>query len=160
MKSTKGFTLIELIMVIVLTSIVASMIGLLLKEAAISYMNGKPLITVAVKGNIGIDNLLRELKAARNITAVGTNNISFVNQNNQSVVITLSGTTVLRNVASLGAQTLIPNVTSIKFTYYDSTLNSTTATPANVRFVTVDVTLTESAATYSFIGGTVIRKLL
>jgi len=159
MKTIKGFTLIELVIVITVISILAASAGLILRQHFKGYFTAKTLIALPGKTNIATDNLMRELKNASSISVASPTTMTFVNQQGQTIVIDLSGTTLRRNVNAAGVQTLCDQVTSLAFAYFDQAF-ATTAVVANVRFITMQVTTTNDGLPYSLMAGTMLRALL
>lgn len=159
MSSSKGFTLIELVIVIVLISVIAAMVGLMLNQGFLNYSTAKPITTLAGKGNVAADNLMRELKSAQSISAIAATSLTYTNQAGQQIVINLSGSTLQRNVNGGGDQALCAGVSSLSFEYYNAAFDST-ATPASVLFVTLAMTVTDGAASYSLMTATTLRALL
>ncbi|GGI85144.1 prepilin-type N-terminal cleavage/methylation domain-containing protein [Legionella impletisoli] len=155
----KGYTLIEMVIGIVLLGIVSATAGLFLTEAFRSYFAAKPILKVAGKANIAADALMREIKSAESISAIGSNSMSFVNQQGQSIVINLSGGNLSRSVNGGTAYTLCSGITGLTFSYFDASLG-TTASASNVRFVTLAMTIAEEAIPFSLIAGTLVRKKL
>jgi len=159
MKANKGFSLIELIVVILVLVIVAGAAVTFLQQGTTAYLRGKPTAMVAEKTNLAVDNLMREIESAESVTTIGTTGLTFVNQDGEVIVIDLSGTTLRRNVNAGGVQTLCTNVTALTFAYF-TTGFATTAVAANVSFLTMTVTVTQDNVPYSMMAATVIRKKL
>ena len=160
MKTTRAFTLIELVIVIVLIGILSATGSLLLRQTFKGYFTGENITDLANKTNIATSNLMRELKSAETISVIGANTLTFVNQLGQTVVIDLSGTTLRRSVNGAGAQTLCTQVISVAFAYVDQAF-ATTAVANNVRFLTMQlVASTNDGLPYSLMAGTVLRKTL
>ena len=158
MKSKRGFTLIELIMVIVLISMIGAMTGLLLRQTFKSFYTGKKIVDLTIKTNLAAHTLMRELKNAESLSAVGTTTLTYLNHKGETVVVDLNGANLRRNVNSAGAQTLCNQVSGLTFSFFDDTL-TTTAVPANVRFVTMQLT-TQNELPYSLMASTLLRRLL
>ncbi|MDP3704837.1 MAG: prepilin-type N-terminal cleavage/methylation domain-containing protein [Legionellaceae bacterium] len=157
MRTAKGFTLIELILVIVLVAILGATSSLILSQTFKAYFTGKKIADLAVRTNIASDNVIRELKSAESLTALGATTLTFINQQGQTVVIDLSGTTLRRNVDATGAQILCTQVTNLSFGFFDQTY-AVTAVAANVRFITMEIKTTNDGYPYSLIGGTVLCR--
>lgn len=158
MKISRGFTYLEFIIVIVLLAILGGTASLILKQNYTSYFTAKKIMALATNANIAADNLMRELKSASSLSTLGTTSLTFVNQQGQTITIDLSGTTLRRNVNSGGTQTLCSQVSSVAFAYFDSAF-ATTAVVANVRYITLQMTLTNAdGLPYSLMGGTVVLR--
>ena len=160
MKIIKGFSLIELVIVIVLITIVATASATFLTQGLKNYTSGEPIIPLAGKTNLAVDNLMRELLSAGSISTIGTTTLVFINELGETITIGLSGTTLQRTSSSGGGiQTLCTNVTALTFAHFDSAF-ATTAIAANVSFVTIAITVTDRGIPYSLIAGTLIRRKL
>lgn len=158
MKTAKGFTVIEILIVIVLIGILGSVASRILTPTYKGYFTSKKIIDLVSKTNMAMDNILRELKSASNLSAASTSSITFTNQQGQTIIINLTGTNLTRSENGGTAQTICSQVSSAAFAYYDQSFAST-ATVANVRFLTLQIT-TSNTVSYSLMGGTLIRKLL
>lgn len=160
MKRIEGFTLIELVISLLLTTILAGIVGSILNVGFSSYFTGREIIPVAVKVNTALNNLMRELESAESLTSATTTSINFMNEGGESVAISLSGTDLKRSVNGGTAYLLCNNVSALTFSFYDSSLAST-ATPSSVRLLTAQVSINEGGKVYSIMAaGTVIRKKL
>lgn len=169
MKRQEGYTLVELIVVVVLVAIVASSAGLLLKYGFESYRAAKPIISVAGKANAAMDNLMRELEGARSFTTGSTTSITFINQSGNTIQISLSGTNIIRTENGGTARNLctdlLPNIgpsTPFSFAFFGSAFATVSPStfPNNVRFISLNFTVSDGTNAYPLIGGTVLRKLL
>lgn len=156
MMKQQGFTLMELILVIVLIGTVAGFAGMMLVQGTEGYMTAKRIIPVATKANVAMDNLMRELKSAENISNIDTANpttsFTFINQQGESVQISLDGATLQRNGVAL-----CTNVTTLTFGYFDEDFAETT-TPDLIRLITLQMTITDNGIPYALTAATVIRR--
>ena len=160
MKHTRGFTLIEFVIVITLIGILSAIASLILNQHFKGYFASKDLMALEIKTNIATNNLIRELKSAENLIAFGTTTLTFVNQQGQTVVIDLNGTTLRRQENSGSFQTLCDQVTGVAFATFDAAFASTTVAN-DVRFVTMNITTTsDQGLPYSLMTGTVLRARL
>jgi prepilin-type N-terminal cleavage/methylation domain-containing protein len=159
MNTIKGYTLIELVIVIIVFSIVASTAGVFLVQSIQSYETAKPILRIAGSVNIAVDNMTRELKSAESVTVASATSITFVNQQGESIAISLSGSNLNRDVNSGGAQRLLGNVTSLSINKFNAAL-ATTATPGDIRFVSINLTASDGDASISIIAATSLRKKL
>ncbi len=161
MKKALGFTLIEFIIVIVLLSILSSIGSLILGQHFKGYFATKQITQLTTETNIAVDNLMRELKSAGQLTAIDNTTLTFTNQAGETIVIDLNGTTLRRQVNGGTAMPLCSQVSSLAFYGFDASF-ATTVTAQNVRFVMLQMTTTSSTKNlpYSVMAGTVLRTQL
>lgn len=166
MKTSKGFTLIELVIVIILLSILSTLAARIINQTYKNYLTGKHIIQLSNTVNIAINNVLNELNQAESFSSIGANSVSFINQNGDAVVINASGTLLQRSMNGGQAWTVCDNVINLTmnppppiFAYYDQSF-AETASPASVSFVTIKIVADDGLSHYSIMGGTVIRKAL
>jgi len=149
-KFLKGFTLIELIMVMAIIGILAGagawMMAYTVKNSVFipNQLNMDKLATDALNIMIDGDSQAKGLRFSRVITAITANRVDFVNQDVQTIYYRLdTGTNKLYRSINAAGETAIPYYSSVTgislsgksgtlFTYYDSA-DAVTATAANVR---------------------------
>ena len=151
-KIKRGFTLIELIMVMVIITVIASagsfLMTYLVRSSVFvpSQLNMDMLAADALDIMIEGDSQAKGLRSSRNITNIQSNEVTFNNQDNQSIRYRLVGNKLYRSVNG-GADALIPyyipaaGVTvagkdGTLFTYFDGS-DATTAVADNVRRIEV-----------------------
>src|SRR5712692_5760958 len=109
-RYARGFSLIEMVLVIVLTGIVFAVGAMILKTSFQSYFAGKNRTTSDWQGRLGLERMTRDLHAiaaptptSPSITAFGATSITFIDSDNAGTAITydLSGTTLRRNLIAL-----------------------------------------------------------
>jgi len=156
MRQGNGFTLVELVMVILIVGIMAvvgsSIIYSVVQDLmyAPKNLNMDMLAQDAMDKIIDGDNLVEGLRFSQKITAIAANSITFTDQNENTVVITLdTGTNRLtRSINAVADNSFLyyqsPSDVGIftgrngaLFLYYDSA-GAVTATAANVRRVEVN----------------------
>lgn len=146
LNSQKGFTLIELIMVIVITSIIASVAAMLILEGAKSYQKEVSYSDIHNQGRLAIERMTREIRSGRQASEVGTtvigaitgnptNSLIFTDVTGTTITYSLSGTTLNRTVSGTPSP-LANNVTTLQFRHYDNAGNFTTV-PANVWLIEI-----------------------
>jgi len=137
-----GFTLIELVMVIVLTAIIGTLGARILTSGFSSYATGKDLLEIEWQGNLALERLGRDLRIIRSATNADLtispgNRINFIDINGDTISYVLLGTTLQRN-----GETLADDISSLSFTYLRSD-GKTTATNTNqVHYIVVSLTST------------------
>jgi prepilin-type N-terminal cleavage/methylation domain-containing protein len=150
MLSQPGFTLVELIVVMVVLGIVASMGAIVIRDGMLGYLRGREITSADSQARLALERITRELRdiAAPSSSGIsscgGGSTFSFSDINGLSVTYTLSSVTLLRNT-----QPLADNVTGLNFSCLTSAVQATTLPSAAyyVSFSMVTAT-TNSNATY------------
>lgn len=137
-----GFSLVELIVVIVVLGIVASMGAVVVRDGMLGYLRGREITSADWQGRLALERITRELRdiapssgGAVNIAATSCGSPTFAYSDIYSTQIsyTQSTTTLLRN-----GQPLADNVTGLRFYCLTSNVQATT-TPSAVYYVTVSM---------------------
>ena len=151
MKAKGGFTLIELVIVITIVGIAASIIGAMLLGTINAWTFKVNRYDLLWDGRLALDRMTREIRAIKNTTSVTTASSAqfrFINTGNVDITYSLSSTN-LNRTENGSANLLAENVSSLAFTYYDANGN-TIATPTvspsatNIRRVRINLTLTKN----------------
>lgn len=132
---SRGFTLIEVIMVIILLGIIGSIAATIIYQGARSYGEEEVRKDLTTQGRIAIERMAREIRLV-NCIASGNNctpdnttitfwtaaGFRFVNINYEGRGFQTSGTDlVLCSVSDCTASDILAsNVSSLSFTYYDN----------------------------------------
>lgn len=130
-RRTAGFTLIEMIMVIVLTGIIFAIGGTLLSEAMRAYFRGQDITDADWQGRLAFERMTRELRAIRSVSAAdlalpAADRLQFRDAGGNPVCFYLSGGRLMRSADAPGAacttdpQPLADNVSGLSFTFWDS----------------------------------------
>lgn len=139
MKRIKGFTLVEVVIVMVLLGIVANMVAPLIFQGAQGTNEAETLDELDWKAREGLERLSRELRSVnpKLISGLsGSSNLTFTNNAGQSVALAYSGSTVTRNGTAL-----MTDVSAFAFSYYTGAGTVTGAGP-NVRLIQFAATFT------------------
>ncbi|MDO8603296.1 MAG: prepilin-type N-terminal cleavage/methylation domain-containing protein [Candidatus Omnitrophota bacterium] len=151
----RGFTLIELIIVIVVIGIIAGAMGYILLGAVDAWTFKAKRNDLLWDARLAINRIGREIREIKNLTSVTTASSSqfrFTNVNDNSITYSLSGASLNRTKDG-AANILAQNVSSFSFTYYDSS-GASIATPAvspsatNIRRVRINMTLTNGGQNF------------
>lgn len=157
----RGFTLIELVAVIVLLGIIFGFGGVFLGNVFTGYSLKRDATDAEWQAKVALERMARELRAVRTATAADLDiasaaQIRFVDTDGNGVCFYRSGNRVMRSAdgpasgcGTTGAQPLADNVTVLSFSYWDNA-GATTATPANVYYITVDLTVAEGGYSGQF----------
>lgn len=148
-----GFSLVELIVVIVVLGIVASMGAVVVRNGMLGYLRGREITSTDSQSRLALERIARELRdiappsgGVANITAAscGSSTFAFSDIRAAPISYTQSTTTLLRN-----GQPLADNVTDLRFYCLQSNVQATTI-PSAVYYVTVSmiVSTANTSATY------------
>ncbi len=151
----KGFTLIELIIVITIIGIIAGVVGYILLGTVDAWTFKANRNDLLWDGRLAVNRMVREIREIKDLTSVTTassSQLRFTNINNNSITYSLSGAGLNRTKDGT-ANILAQNVSSLSFTYYDSG-GASIATPAvspsatNIKRVRVNLTLTNGGQNF------------
>jgi len=150
-----GFTLIELIIVITIIGIIASVVGYILLGAVDAWTFKAKRNDLLWDARLAINRMLREIREIKNLTSVTTASSSqfrFTNINDKSITYSLSGNNLNRTKDGI-ANILAQNVSSLSFSYYDSS-GASIAMPAvnpsatDIRRVRINLTFTNGGQNF------------
>jgi prepilin-type N-terminal cleavage/methylation domain-containing protein len=147
MRRQSGFTLIELVLVIVIMGVISIVVGKILFHSFQTFVTSQNISDVDWNGQLTMANFSNDvhtIRSASDIATIAANTFSFVDTTGTTVTYQLSGSTLTRS-----GQTLATGVTSIAFAYYDKDY-SVTATAANVRYVTFTASFVQNNLALAF----------
>lgn len=121
-----GFTLIEIIVVLIVLGIIGSIIGMGIANIAKSYVASGKSLDTAQKGTLVLTRLVKELSAAKSINAATAtaSSITFTRIDNVTNTISVTVPNLLLNNIDI----LTDQVSSFTLTYCDA-YNSTVPCP-------------------------------
>lgn len=152
-----GFTLIELVIVIVIMGVIAVASSQLLATGLTAYLTNKNIINATAQARLALERMTRDIRAVRtsaDISAASATQFTFVDTNGSSVAYSLSGTNLMRN-----SQILAHGISGLTFTYYDENGNSGAAI-ANIKYITILLNVTEGNTNFSVDTSVYPRNLL
>ncbi|WP_454782894.1 PulJ/GspJ family protein [Legionella sp. WA2022007384] len=138
MRTTKGFTLIEMLIVMIITGVVLSAVSLMLSAGFTNYFTGVKVTALTNQATMAMARMTKELQQANRFSTINPTNMTFTTTDGSTISYSWSSPILLRTGAS--AQTLNNQVTRFSLTYYQSNFTLTTTLTA-VRAVTIDMTL-------------------
>ncbi len=150
----RGFTLIEMVMVIIVLSVLTGLGANLLASGFRAYFMGQDLSEGNWHGRVAMERMTRELREARapaDLTIVPATEITFIRSDNVAVRYCLAGVgtcpagpaNTLMRISGPLQDPLADNISALDFTYLQGDgVNAPIAPPADVRYVTVAVTVT------------------
>lgn len=146
----RGFTLVELVIVITIVGIAAAVAGSMLLGTIDAWTFKFNRNDIIWDGRLAIDRMTREIRAVRDNTSVTTassTQFRFTDAGNKDITYSLSSTDL--NRTEDGVTNLIAeNVSSLAFTYYDaseSPIPTPTVSPTtDIRRIRINLTLTKN----------------
>ncbi|KTD50720.1 Tfp pilus assembly protein PilW [Legionella quateirensis] len=158
MRTIKGFTLIEMIMVMVLSGIIFAIASVMLNAGFTSYFTGINVTGLNNQAALVMARMTKELEQAVSFSVINSSNVSFTTSNGESITYTWvsPGPTLTRT--GISSQPLSDVVTGFALTYYQSDFNST-STLALVRAITINMTLREGDETIQMINTVFLNNI-
>lgn len=138
MRTTKGFTIIEMLIVMVITGIILAICATMISSGFTSYFSSVQVTTLNTQANLVMARMSKELQEASSFAAINATNTTFTTTGGSTITYSWSNPTLTRT--GTGTQTLSNHVTSFSLSYFQSNF-STTATLTAVRAVTISMTL-------------------
>jgi len=158
-RQAGGFTLIEMIMVIVITGLIASLAGIMLHHGVRAYVLSGELTEIDWQGRLALERLLRDLRRLRSATPADltmspADRITFVDRDNQTISYALSGATLTRN-----GQPLADGVGALNFDYLRNDGKTTAAAAGEVFYISVSFTISQGDSSRNLRGTVFPRSL-
>jgi prepilin-type N-terminal cleavage/methylation domain-containing protein len=161
MMKKQGFTLIELVMVIVLLGILAVGGASLMSMGFSSFFKGRNIMEADWQGRVALERMGRDLRAIRSASDItlptqtgqnSANTIIFTNlDGNQITYDGSSGNNILLNTQ------ILADSTSLNLTYYDAAgsqiVPSVSVPYTNVKYIVITLTITYRGANFTITKG-------
>ncbi|HEU5338382.1 MAG TPA: type II secretion system protein [Sulfuricaulis sp.] len=158
-----GFTLIEMVLVIILVGIVFSMGSVMLGKVFSSYSAKQDIADADWQAKVALERIARELRAVRTPTAAdldvaSTAQVRFIDTDGNGVCFyrNAGANRIMRSAdgpatacGTTSPQILADNATALAFSYWTSD-GAATAVTASVYYITVDMTIVEGVYSSSF----------
>ena len=140
-KGQRGFTLVELVIVIMITGILVVIGSRILTAGYNSYLASRYLIAADAQARVALERIQRDVRAIRSpsdITTASSSQLVFVNTSGNTITYSLSGTSLKRQTNANTSQILADGIQSLTLSYFD--LNgAATAILANIRYITISL---------------------
>jgi len=165
-RRSAGFTLLELVMVIVLLGIIAGASVPLMFEIVNGWQLSVTRNEMSESAKIGMDRMIREMRQISNRSGVITANSSvfqFIDVNGSDITFNLSGSNLMRTIGEVSNQ-LADNVAQLNFSYYDNE-DSLIAVPrvnpqdTDIRRIVVDLVFSSAGTQLNIESGVSPRRL-
>jgi prepilin-type N-terminal cleavage/methylation domain-containing protein len=161
MQKQKGFSLIELIIVIVILGIIAGMSALLLSQGFNAFFNSENILDANYQGQLAMQRMARDIQLIRSpadISTATSGQLSFTDINNNTVSYALSGSN-LNLTKNASTQTLTIGVNNLTFTYYDENGVTPPASVSVTRYIKITMVITLNNVNYTLITTVYPRNL-
>lgn len=158
MRSARGWTLVEVIMVMVIIGILAAFIGPMLLNAIKAYDRTQLTVNTYGKMRYAMERMTREIAALRRSTADTTDfdvttmtagTFTFFKEDGTQVTLTLAGTDLNLTYAGTGTGLLADGVGALTFAYYRGDGATVAADAAQLAFVQVSMTISDGTTNYA-----------
>ncbi len=141
-----GFTLIELVIVIVLGGIIAAISMKLLTQGLSAFLGAVNVTNADQQARLAIERMVRDIRSIRSASDIITatnSQFSFTNFSGNNITYTLSSNNLMYN-----SQILANGIGALGFNYYDNNGNIT-ATLSAIRYIAVNLTITQGNSNFT-----------
>jgi len=157
MRRVEGFSLIELVMVIVILGILAAFVGPVLFNALRSYDREQSATLTQAKMRYAIERMSRELREVRrrttdatfvDVTSMTASSMAFFKTDGTQVIIGAAGNQLNLAYSSLSGM-LTDQLGSFSLAYFQQNATTVAASAASIAFVQISMTLSEGTNLFS-----------
>jgi type II secretory pathway pseudopilin PulG len=158
MRSARGWSLVELVMVIIIVGTLAAFIGPLLLKAVSAYDMTEGTVGAYAKMRYAMERIAREVREVRrspadtanlDISSMTAINFTFYKADGTQVAITFAAPNVTLNYVGTASGTLTDQVSAFTFAYYQQDGTTAATNAANVAYVQASLTLTEGTNNFA-----------
>jgi prepilin-type N-terminal cleavage/methylation domain-containing protein len=166
-KGKEGFTLIEIVLVILIIAVLAGILIEPLRQGIQSYVGIETRADLTSQAREATTRMIRELRNIRKdagnapeISTADATSITFADVEDNTITFSLSGSTVQRN-----SNVLADQVSSLEFRYFDGSNAELTIFPLSnpdrekVRRILVILAMQEGTETVTMTGQAFLREL-
>ena len=164
-KKEHGFTLIELIMVILLMGLISVFIGRFLIQAYQTFLTSNDIAEVEWQGFTGLERFINDvhtLRSPNDITGITLGAITFIDKNGNTVTYTRTGGTtnfLVRNSSLISGNILLAsNIPSLSLSYLDQNGNFTSGTVL-IRYIPITLTVVRGNISTTFSSMAAVRTM-
>ena len=157
MRNARGWTLVEVIMVMVIIGILAAFIGPMLLNALNAYDRTQLTVNTYGKMRYAMERMAREIAAVRrnavdttefDVTTMTAGTFAFFKEDGTQVTITLAGSDLNLTYAGTGTGLLADGVGALAFAYYRADGATLAVNAAQLAFVQVSMTISDGTTNY------------
>jgi prepilin-type N-terminal cleavage/methylation domain-containing protein len=142
----KGFTLIEVVMVVSMLGLLASFTGPLMIKVSEALAYQYSAGPIEDQARIALFRMTRELRQIRSLSDLtpAAQSITFTTIDDEGVTYSLSGSNLQRD-----SVTLVGDLTGFTLSYYDGA-GAVTAVTNNIRYIKISITVTNHSNSQVF----------
>lgn len=143
-----GFSLIELVTVMVLLGIIAAVAAPFVSNSFNAFFTGRDLVETDWQGRVALERMTRELRTVRapaDITMTSASDLTFLDVDGNLVRYFMSNCVLAICELTRNTQPLATGISGLAFSYLLRDGKTATALPANVYYIIVDFTATQGA---------------
>jgi MSHA biogenesis protein MshO len=151
MRRPRGWSLIELVLVIVVLGILAAFVGPLLLSSLRAYDLTSNTVSIYSKMRYAMERMAREIREVRrspadaanfDISSMTASTLTFFKGDGTQVTVSSGGGNLTLNYVGTASGTLTDQVSAFTFAYYQQDGTTAATNAANVAFVEFSLTLT------------------
>jgi|SRR5579883_1783690 len=147
LRGSRGFTLIEMIMTIIILSIICTILGSFLLQAYQVFQSSQMISTTDWGGLLVLERMtddIHNIRSSGDISVIQPTQLTFVDVNGNSVNYQFSSGAISRNGVSLAT-----GVQSFNLSYLDEN-GATTSTASAVSYIVLSVSFSQGNLTQSY----------
>lgn len=151
----KGFTLVEMIAVIVIIATIAAIAGKLIQEGFESAFTSQDTLAINSQGRFALEKMgqeLREVPRPSDLSTIPNNQIAFINKDDLAISYYLDAATkrLLRKQGSNSPNPVADHVTGLSISYLQADGVTPTTVASLVRYINIQLTLDSGGISYSY----------
>lgn len=156
-RGHRGFTLIEMVVVIIVLGIIAGLGALILRGGFNSYFAERDISAADGQAQTALARMTRELRTVRtastaDLPVMTSTSMTFVDFAGDTIAYTYDAVpqTITRSENGGTAQTLADHVSAASFSYWQSDAQTAATGPGNVYYITIQMTVTEGISSLTY----------